>query len=111
MRKLIFLFLLLLLAAVSIFLIATNPSEKDFVRHLRESDVIPSAPDDGVLGQIKNRVLKEVLAQEAKATVARKNYLLFSVFEYSSLVAGQDRMVYLGIADRYVRLGSASEKS
>ena len=109
MRKLIFLFLLL--AAVSIFLTATNPNEKDFVRHLRESDVIPSAPNDGVLGQIKSKVLKEVLAQEAKATVARKSYLLFSVFEYSSLVAGQDRTAYLGIANLFVRLGSASEKS
>ena len=109
MRKLIF--LILLLVAISIFLIATNPSEKDFVRHLRESDVIKSAPDDSVLGKIKSQVLKEVLAEEAKATVTRKSYLLFSVFEYSSLVAGQDRAAYLGIANRFVRLGSASEKS
>ena len=106
MRKLIF--LILLLAAISIYLIATNPNEKDFVRHLRESDVIPSAQDDGVLGQIKSHVLKEVLAQEAKATVTRKSYALFSLFEYSSLVAGQDRTVYLGIANRFVRLGSSS---
>ena len=109
MRKLIFTIIPLVIAGVVLGL--TNPDEEAFVSHLRKSDIIRSDSTDSALEQIKDRVLEEVVVQTAKKTIRRKNYVLFSIFEYSSILAGKDDIRYLGIASRFVELGSSSEDS
>ena len=109
MRKLIFIVIPLVIAGVVLGL--TNPGEEAFISYLRKADIIQSDSTDSALEQIKDRVLEEVLVQQAKKTIRRKNYVIFSTFEYSSVLAGKDHKRYLGIASRFVDLGNPSEDS
>ncbi len=96
---------LLLLAVVAVLLAITNPGKDDFVRWFEGKAEAAAAGERGLSGALSGLSLLE-RTLEAKTSLRRDNYLLFSIFHVR--VMRRDH-AFVGVLGRFVGVGDARQ--
>ena len=93
----------LVVAAVTIFLGVTNPTQKDFADYTKQQVGVPGRADNP-LRRAAQHVASQMAEADSLAGSRRQNYVLFSVFTYQGAFTGMERERYVGAASMFFKL-------
>jgi len=90
---------LLLLAALLVALVLSNPTTEDFVDHIRAKWNKEAEGKNTEIEQLLAKGVNWLKLEWAKQNIRRESYLLFSVF---TITIGEEKRDYLGILSQFI---------
>ena len=98
---------IILIIAIA-FLASSNPSEEAFAAYIEDS-LSEELRSGNTLEQLAGVIAGKAANLDASANVRRDSYLVLSVFRYRGAFTQMQDEYFVGIANRFIRLGSDAE--